>query len=436
MDSPFSHLFNANQPVSLVDIPVIHDLLSKLLEKLQHLDFEIIRSETTLARLKRERRDVEKYVKAHQRLLSPIVRLPSEILSEIFVCCLPEDRHPTCSASNAPLSLGLVCQRWREVCLSTPRLWSSVHVVIPMNDGADSIALTNARIKKRRLGVESWLERSGLLPLSFSIYGKNLYGGGEEVEQLFQCFTRRIHRWKSVEFQLSLYCSEMFESAIASSAGSDWEVPLLDSFTFDLLEANSTWGSDLVSIPKFLAAPNLRQVSVTNDIPDVLKHLEQSNLDLVQLQLRDGSLLTPRHVFSPLLKGSNLRVCHLDVLKGANAETFLWRLTPTIDQPEPLCPKLQQFTVVAGDMKDELLVDLARSRSNGTFTGVALLKVLRVVIQKRSKQSRTPETERAMIELWRKGMEVVITYLREPWNAGPSFGQRAFGEHNRISDIL
>ncbi|KAJ7766737.1 hypothetical protein B0H16DRAFT_1366835 [Mycena metata] len=47
---------------------------------------------------------------------------PAEILGEIFIYCLEEMVYP--DPKIAPLLLCNVCRRWREVALSTPRLWS------------------------------------------------------------------------------------------------------------------------------------------------------------------------------------------------------------------------------------------------------------------------------------------------------------------------
>ncbi|KAJ7194315.1 hypothetical protein GGX14DRAFT_378075, partial [Mycena pura] len=51
--------------------------------------------------------------------------LLSEILAHIFVYCLPHGRIRP-SPRTAPLVLGQICRRWRDVALSTGRLWSSL----------------------------------------------------------------------------------------------------------------------------------------------------------------------------------------------------------------------------------------------------------------------------------------------------------------------
>ncbi|KAF9463462.1 hypothetical protein BDZ94DRAFT_1122391, partial [Collybia nuda] len=56
-------------------------------------------------------------------LLSPFRRLPTEILGEIFLYCLPEARYRTASRNQAPLLLGQICSRWRGIALGMSKLW-------------------------------------------------------------------------------------------------------------------------------------------------------------------------------------------------------------------------------------------------------------------------------------------------------------------------
>lgn len=60
--------------------------------------------------------------------LSPVNRLPTETLSHIFdlVCTQDQDQshvYPRCAAK-----LAQVCGKWRSNVISTPLLWSTVHI--------------------------------------------------------------------------------------------------------------------------------------------------------------------------------------------------------------------------------------------------------------------------------------------------------------------
>ncbi|THU96893.1 hypothetical protein K435DRAFT_663697, partial [Dendrothele bispora CBS 962.96] len=84
---------------------------------------EILHLMNELERIECERRAIQELVDTHRASLAPARTVPDDVLSEIFMHCLPETYNATRSLSEAPLLLGQVCRRWREVSLSTPRLW-------------------------------------------------------------------------------------------------------------------------------------------------------------------------------------------------------------------------------------------------------------------------------------------------------------------------
>ncbi|KAJ7176004.1 hypothetical protein C8R46DRAFT_77019 [Mycena filopes] len=57
-------------------------------------------------------------------ICDPISRLPTEISSEIFRYCLPISP----CAATAPMLLLQICSSWADIALSTPALWSTIHV--------------------------------------------------------------------------------------------------------------------------------------------------------------------------------------------------------------------------------------------------------------------------------------------------------------------
>ncbi|KAJ7286466.1 hypothetical protein C8J57DRAFT_1664557 [Mycena rebaudengoi] len=61
----------------------------------------------------------------------PALTLPSELISEIFLHCLPDDTEfvpPNPHA--APLLLCRICRQWKQIALATPGLWSSLSLVV------------------------------------------------------------------------------------------------------------------------------------------------------------------------------------------------------------------------------------------------------------------------------------------------------------------
>ncbi|KAF8198197.1 hypothetical protein K438DRAFT_701920 [Mycena galopus ATCC 62051] len=83
----------------------------------------------------------------------PVARLPLEISSEIFVQCLPP-HHLKPAAHTVPLLLLNVCNTWTDIALSTPALWTAIHLTFPQVQT-----------------LELWFRRAHNHPLSVSLQG-------------------------------------------------------------------------------------------------------------------------------------------------------------------------------------------------------------------------------------------------------------------------
>ncbi|KAJ7480736.1 hypothetical protein FB451DRAFT_1238322 [Mycena latifolia] len=98
---------------------------------------------------------------AQERLASyvyPVLTLPNEIMSEIFVHFLPVyPRCPPHTGCLSPTLLTHICRKWREIALTTPALWRAISLTYYSNEGRQIPIL------------ESWLGRSGRLPLSLDM---------------------------------------------------------------------------------------------------------------------------------------------------------------------------------------------------------------------------------------------------------------------------
>ncbi|KAJ7440051.1 hypothetical protein B0H11DRAFT_1656618, partial [Mycena galericulata] len=86
------------------------------------LSSEIAALYATLIRIKEERERLQAHLDA---CIYPVLALPNEIVSEIFIHSLPppEAQSSDSSAIQTLIALGQVCHKWRGISLSTPRLW-------------------------------------------------------------------------------------------------------------------------------------------------------------------------------------------------------------------------------------------------------------------------------------------------------------------------
>ncbi|THV06938.1 hypothetical protein K435DRAFT_644327, partial [Dendrothele bispora CBS 962.96] len=68
---------------------------------------------------------LEKHTEKIRSLLSPVRRLPNEVLGHIFSYCCESNFRVSSSRAHRNTFLS-VCSRWREVGLTTPQIWSVI----------------------------------------------------------------------------------------------------------------------------------------------------------------------------------------------------------------------------------------------------------------------------------------------------------------------
>ncbi|KAJ6578969.1 hypothetical protein B0H10DRAFT_1836130, partial [Mycena sp. CBHHK59/15] len=99
---------------------------------------EIGRIQAMLDNLTQKRDHLVNLIDAHLALVSPVRRLPDDVVWEIFAASLPSE-YAVMDGAESPLLLWKICRLWRHLALSTPRLWASLHVAAPPNDEMEKI---------------------------------------------------------------------------------------------------------------------------------------------------------------------------------------------------------------------------------------------------------------------------------------------------------
>jgi hypothetical protein len=133
-------------------------------------DQEIARIHEVLAHIKSRRQEMCRYAEEHRGFLAPVRRCPDEILSEIFIHCIPAQELPIRVTKRRPLLVDQICRRWREVALGTPALWSDV-IVVHQERKNDA----GRQAEREAEMAQEWLRRAGVgrpisLQLSSSLY--------------------------------------------------------------------------------------------------------------------------------------------------------------------------------------------------------------------------------------------------------------------------
>lgn len=216
----------------------LHELEKQLKEKMDVLDQQHARISEAL----RERRSI----------ISPIQRLPSELLCKIFLATLEQthsDTNPVirnvASVGNSPWSVSGVSARWRSVALSFQQLWSSVNI---------SITDDNFRDDTYSLCLCLQLNRSQTYPLSMSICVDRTKSTAENLPiQLITILSSSSARIRELSLDLPVILLSKLPALQLS-------LPLLEILT--LLGSSD---GDLVGYPRmrlFLFTPNLRSVEM------------------------------------------------------------------------------------------------------------------------------------------------------------------------------
>ncbi|KAF8903950.1 hypothetical protein CPB84DRAFT_1706698 [Gymnopilus junonius] len=135
-------------------------------------------------------------------LYSPFVRLlPPEIVSEIFIFCLPvfdsTEESPSSQGTSTPLRIGAVCSAWRRIAWSTPSIWATLvfHLTSSLN------------IVNQTILLEEWLSRSGQLPLSIRLSSsEEVSWVGISSEGMMKVIAQHAPRWRQVDIRLPSAC--------------------------------------------------------------------------------------------------------------------------------------------------------------------------------------------------------------------------------------
>ncbi|KAJ7704520.1 hypothetical protein B0H17DRAFT_13181 [Mycena rosella] len=178
--------------------------------RVEGLEAQILELQHTLGALQQEKDLVQGRLNAYRY---PVLTLPTEIVSEIFVHFLPVYPHrSSLLGPSSPALLAQICRKWRDIALSTPALWRAVKVFLN---------------KKRRLEqqlclLERFLERSGSCRLSIELRFRRSNEDPATRELPFlQTLARHCARWE----HLTLHT--FWTSSLSSIEG---PLPLLRCF--------------------------------------------------------------------------------------------------------------------------------------------------------------------------------------------------------------
>ncbi|KAJ7054550.1 hypothetical protein C8F01DRAFT_1322809 [Mycena amicta] len=261
------------------------DTRQRLRSRLQSIDTDIRTHEQALHALYLVRTQVQEQIEA---LRYPVVTLPFEITSKIFIDCLPDDAPAYPVLDDAPLVFTRVCTNWRDVALNTSALWTHLRLELDSDDNPGYID------EKWVAMMHTWIKRAGSQPLTLAVLNKSYTDPDKSLLGVLNAY---IPHCCAIELKLPFaYFSRLSQHA---------SLPRLGRLTL------SAHGSpDIIHpISVFLNAPILHHVSLEGGM-----HASEVILPYDQLSSLEFYSASSDDVLELLsLTGPALTSCLLDV---------------------------------------------------------------------------------------------------------------------------
>ncbi|KAJ7440919.1 hypothetical protein B0H11DRAFT_2097326, partial [Mycena galericulata] len=235
-----SDILSTNWPPSEHEIVFIKNVLAEERTRKTRLDAQIVALQSALNRCIQDRRTLEADIQRHEGTLSPLRRMPPELLSLIFRFLSP----PTHNVDPAPWTVSRVCRKWRGVVTSQPSFWASVVISID--------SPPNAPIPTKFM-IETQLQRSGKLPLNIVFDdGCGQYEWVPRIRDLLNVLASHSARWETIQMSGRL---QLFLDLAPTIRG---RLPLLKKM--EIMVDSDT--SAIQKMDAYELAPRLRDASV------------------------------------------------------------------------------------------------------------------------------------------------------------------------------
>ncbi|KAJ7194547.1 hypothetical protein GGX14DRAFT_546038 [Mycena pura] len=315
----------------------IRSIVSDSEGRMRALDAHILHLQATLAQLSQRRDEIVEHLRVHRAILSPVRRVPMELVCTIFEMVSAQNR---VKFGMPPWPLGLICRSWRQYALSYPLLWSSVTV---------SCYPYVCESKKQRLlsKLQTQLSRATGTNASLDIHWSWVTGGDAPDSRLLGLILPHSNRWRNVSFHVD-----------SDQCRLDWLLPT--SGKLDQLETLEVENFGATTFPNiFTTAPNLRRVVLTllqNTNRGAPIYLESIPIPWGQITHYRGEFPGTRQL-EFLQAAPNLLDCSLEIAEHSN---FIPPANTTVILPHlrRLClnAAFSRLNVVAPELEELCLV--------------------------------------------------------------------------------
>ncbi|KAE9395243.1 hypothetical protein BT96DRAFT_885831 [Gymnopus androsaceus JB14] len=261
------------------DLPFLRTRVSEAQTQIESLEDRTDELNAQISELKRQKDAKLAEIASYRNVLSPIRRIPPEILCEIFELA----RQVNWDIVNSTYILCQVCVAWQKIAHAHPRLWSII-----------CLSPTWQNINGEVPWVKKWISRSQSLPLDFHLDFTSIYSSAVTriLEYIVDCF----HQIRLLDLRGPL---SLFLPILTLPCSS---LHLLEEVEVSLTRIASHQNK----IEMFLGASKLRKVSVVEDRLDPGSAFQTLAIHVEQLT----SLKIDAHDLSMQLKSLYADVLH------------------------------------------------------------------------------------------------------------------------------
>ncbi|KAJ7595502.1 hypothetical protein C8J56DRAFT_384629 [Mycena floridula] len=124
----FRKLERSNDCLPFTDIQRIQNVMEPVRTKLEHAKDKVQQLKLALDLAEQEHKTLEKVLSRFGAEISPVRRLPAEILTEILLRCIDKPYRVFSTKSGMPWVISRVCGTWRAVAQRSPGLWIAMEI--------------------------------------------------------------------------------------------------------------------------------------------------------------------------------------------------------------------------------------------------------------------------------------------------------------------
>ncbi|KAF6757090.1 hypothetical protein DFP72DRAFT_1168388 [Ephemerocybe angulata] len=294
--SSFLACLGTNYAPTDEEVIVLKDLISERERLALRLNARIDELRAELLTVMDIRSQHLQFIEGHRAILSPIRRVPDDILLAIFLASLSDidamprpvrlsREHPSVVASH-------VCRRWRDLAIGTPRLWSTFNIHIPRIPASnETMLIWRVNIEAYHSMLSAWISRSRDAPLCIGMKDTGPIpphtnmallvadGSFRPREEVISTIRGCSKRWKHVRFDFNISRTTLDALRILETTAQD--LPLLEtvaitareSFLPDLPDREATLARLRRTLTAGLfTAPSLRSLSLHGTWGKIASH--------------------------------------------------------------------------------------------------------------------------------------------------------------------